>query len=317
MRGQILQTLRDGGEVSGQALSAQLGVSRAAVGKHIKALREEGYVINATPRRGYRFISAPDILSAAEIGCFLAKREAGWQIHCYDELASTTAVLRGWAEQGAPHGTVLIAEQQTAGRGRLDRAWHSPPGSGLWMSYLLRPPITPQLAQTITLTSACAVALALAKFGFTARIKWPNDVLSKDGLKLVGIKSEMCADMDGVQWLVTGIGVNINTESFPPPLNQTATSLALLGGRQLPRAPIAAAILDEVYSLYHILLSEGFAPIREIWLKHAVSLGREIRVTDLREEYTALARDLDEHGYLIVERNGQLQTVASGDIWLD
>jgi BirA family biotin operon repressor/biotin-[acetyl-CoA-carboxylase] ligase len=317
MREQILRLVRENGEISGQHLSQRLGVSRAAVAKHIKALRGAGYAIEAAPRRGYRFVSAPDILSAAEIGCFLQEQAAGWRIHYYPELPSTTAVLRGLAGEGAPHGTVLIAERQLAGEGRLERSWFSPPQSGLWMSFLLRPPLSPQLAQTMTLLSACATALVLDKLGLAARIKWPNDVLAPNGQKLCGIKSEMCADMDGVHWLVTGLGLNINIRDFPPPLHKTASSLYLIGGRMLPRAPIAAALLDELYRLYQTLLKQGFAPIRELWLNYAVSLGQTVRVSNAREEYHAIARGLDENGYLLVEQAGQLKTVTSGDILLE
>jgi len=314
MREQILKLLRGAEEVSGQALSEQLGISRAAVAKHVKILRGEGYDISAAPHRGYRFISAPDVLSAAEIACYLSEPQAGWQIHYFAELNSTTTLLRNRAEQGAPHGTVIIAEQQTEARGRLNRGWYAPPDSGLWMSYLLRPPFSPQLAQTITLTSACAVALALERLGFRCGIKWPNDILSPTGLKLCGIKSDICADMDSVQWLITGIGLNINTSSFPQTLEKKAGSLYLLSGHKQARAPIAAAILDELYRLYQILLAQGFKPIREIWLQYAVSLGQEVRISDINEEYTAQALDLDENGYLLVERNGQMQTIISGDI---
>jgi len=317
MRDKILRVLRESGEISGEVLSRRLGISRAAIAKHIKALRGQGYEIAAAPRRGYRFLNAPDNLRPAEIACFLQEKAAGWIIHYYEELSSTTAVLRQMANEGAPHGAVLIAERQTAGEGRLDRSWFSPANSGLWMSFLLRPPISAQLAQTMTLLTACATALVLDKLGFASRIKWPNDVLSVNGQKLCGIKSEMCADLDGVRWLVTGLGLNINTTCFPPPLDSNATSLYLLGGRILPRAPIAAALLDELFRLYNTLLDQGFAPIRELWLNYAVSLGQRVRVSNTREEYYAIARGLDENGYLLVEREGQLKTVTSGDITID
>ena len=317
MRELILQIMREKGEISGEELARRLGVSRAAIAKHIKALRAEGYCIEAAPRRGYRFLSAPDVLSAAEIGCFLREQAAGWRIQYCQELPSTTAVLRGLATEGAPYGTVLIAEQQTAGEGRLDRSWFSPPHSGLWISFLLRPPLSPQLAQTMTLLAACAVVRVLDDLGFAPRIKWPNDVLSANGLKLCGIKSEMCTDMDSVKWLITGLGLNINIPAFPPPLDATASSLYLLGGRALPRAPIAAALLDEVYRLYQMLLNQGFAPIRELWLSYAVSLGQTVRISNMREEYHAIARGLDENGYLLVERDGQIKTVTSGELTID
>jgi BirA family biotin operon repressor/biotin-[acetyl-CoA-carboxylase] ligase len=185
------------------------------------------------------------------------------------------------------------------------------------MSFLLRPPFSPQLAQTMTLLTACATARVLENLGFACRIKWPNDVLSSSGMKLCGIKSEMCADMDSVKWLVTGLGLNINIPSFPPPLASQATSLYLLGGRILPRAPLAAALLDELHRLYQTLLNQGFAPIRELWLDYAVSLGQKVRVSSITEEYHAIACGLDENGYLLVEHEGQQKTITSGDIILD
>ena len=315
MRGQILNLLRHNQEISGEDIARKLGISRVAIAKHITALREAGYHIDATTGRGYNFISAPDILSAEEIGFYLAPNSP-WRIHYYAETDSTNIQIRKLAEAGAPGFSVAVAEMQTAGQGRLNRTWHSTPGQSLFLSYLLRPNLPPQLAQTITLTSACAVVAALARFGFKCQIKWPNDVLGADNRKLCGIKSEMRADMDAVEWLLCGIGININIDSFPLPLSQTATSLQLLGGKPLKRAPIAAALLEEIERLYALLCNDGFAPIREIWLQHAVSLGQTVRVSNTREEYLAIARDLDADGYLLVERDGKLETLRGGDIWL-
>ncbi|MCL1974759.1 MAG: biotin--[acetyl-CoA-carboxylase] ligase [Firmicutes bacterium] len=316
MREQILQILREGGEISGEKLSCQFGISRAAIAKHIKALRAEGYIINAVPRRGYSFISAADTLSAAEINCFLREKAASWQIHYKKELPSTNSKLRNLAVQGAPHGTVVIAEHQLAGAGRFNRSWFSPPHSGIWMSFLLRPALSPQIAQTMTLLTACAVARVLKSLGYACGIKWPNDVLCQNGRKLCGIKSEMCIDMDSVQWQITGLGLNVNISEFPPPLHNSATSLYLLGKSVIQRAPLAAALLDEIYRLYQILLQQGFAPLRQIWLSYAVSLGQLVRISNMHEEYYAIARGLDENGYLLVERAGQIQTVSGGDVFI-
>ena len=316
MREHILRLLRGQAEVSGQELSQRLHISRAAVAKHVKALRQAGYEIAASPGRGYRFMSAPDTLQAAEIASLLREQQAGWDIHYYEEVPSTTALLRERAAAGAPHGTVLVAESQRAGEGRLERAWYSPPGVGLWLSFLLRPPLTAQLAQTMTLLTACAVARVLERCGIAVGIKWPNDLLAPDGRKLCGIKSELYLDLDSVKWLVTGLGLNIDNESFPPELADKATSLFLLAGRKLPRAPLAAALLDELYRLYQTLLLEGFEPIRAIWLDYAVSLGQTVRVSNAQGEYYAVARGLDENGYLLVERAGRMETVTSGDILL-
>lgn len=315
MRKQILRLLRTGEQISGEALSRELGISRAAIGKHIKALRQAGYQIEASPGCGYRLLSIPDILSAEEIGCYLAA-DTPWKIHYHASLDSTNNEIRRLAEADAPGFSVVIAETQTAGQGRLDRTWHSAPQAGLWLSYLLRPKMPPQLAQTMTLTSACAVVAALSRFGFACRIKWPNDVLGPDGRKLCGIKSEMRSTMDEVEWLLCGIGININNLSFPEPLDQTATSLRILKGEPLPRAPLAAALLEELERFYAVLCREGFAPIRQLWLRDAVSLGQRVRVSNWHEQFYAIAQDLDENGCLIVERDGQRQILSSGDILL-
>ncbi|MEG2212855.1 MAG: biotin--[acetyl-CoA-carboxylase] ligase, partial [Clostridiales bacterium] len=217
MRAAILELLKSQEQISGELISSKLHISRAAVAKHIKILRQAGYQIEASPKTGYRLIGSADILSEAELTPLLNPRDL-WKIHCFAELPSTNTHLRKLAEQNAADHTIIIAEQQTAGQGRLNRSWYSENRKSLLTSLLLRPPIPPTAARTITLTTAIAICTALRKLGIDAWIKWPNDILSGSGKKLCGIKSEMRCDMDNTEWLIVGIGLNINNQDFPDEL---------------------------------------------------------------------------------------------------
>ncbi|MDR2712504.1 MAG: biotin--[acetyl-CoA-carboxylase] ligase [Clostridiales bacterium] len=314
MRKQILEILRGYPHISGEEISRRLHISRAAVAKHVKALRLEGYHINAVTGKGYEFICAPDKLLPAEIAGHLPL-DTPWRLQYIAETTSTNILLREMAEAGAPEYTALIAESQNAGQGRLDRSWHSPPGEAMFLSVLLRPKIPPQVAQTMTLTAACAVQETLADFDIYCFIKWPNDILSANGLKLCGIKTEMRADMDSVAWLITGIGLNINNALFPAELTETATSLRLITGKSMDRTAVTAAVLRHLAENYQLLVREGFAPIRDKWKHHASMLGKEVTVDNNGIKISGIALDLNEMGHLLIEqKDGQVITVTTGDV---
>ncbi len=317
MRYKIIKALRLNSQISGQELADQLGISRAAVAKHINVLRKEGYQIEALSGQGYSLVYAPDILNADEVSSYLAANSyLNWQITYQEQVNSTNRQLKMQAVDGAPQGLVLVAESQMAGEGRLSRSWYSPALGGLWFSLLLRPTFGPQLAQTITLMMACAIADALNDLGFAAGIKWPNDILI-NGRKLCGIKSEICADIDNVSWLVSGIGLNINISEFPPDLADIATSLKMLSGQSYKRAEILAKLLAKIDYYYQILQEQGFEPIRQVWLKYALYLGEQIFISGINGKYPALAIDLAEDGQLIIDNNGQIEKIHGGDILLD
>lgn len=230
----LLDLLAAAGEdwVSGEAISTQLGISRAAVWKQVEALRAGGYAVEAAPRRGYRLAARPDRLSVLEIEAGLRTERFGRPVEAHEVIGSTNERAKELARQGAPEGLLVTAEQQTAGKGRLGRPWQTPAGRALALSLLLRPLIPPTLAPRLTLVAAVAVAEAVrAETGLPVGIKWPND-LQIAGRKLCGILTEMEAEIEQVRFVVLGIGLNVNQTlaEFPPELRETATSLRLALG---------------------------------------------------------------------------------------
>ncbi len=316
MREAILNLLKSQEEISGQFISEQLQISRAAVAKHIQILRKEGYQIQASTKKGYRLLALADVLTPAEITPFLQDKSL-WQLQYCGELPSTNTLLRQMAEQGAADHTILLAEQQTAGQGRLDRSWYSESHMGLLCSLLLRPPLSPTVARAITLTAAVAICAALRQLAVDAYIKWPNDILSSSGKKLCGIKSEMRCDMDSVQWLLVGFGLNINNQQFPPELQAIAGSLATETGKHFCRAEVAATCFNSFEQHYRLFLEQGFGALRPLWLKQAVSIGKQVKISSPGGILlTGIARDIDEDGCLLLECAGQLKTINCGDMLL-
>ena len=301
--------------VSGEAISGKLGLSRAAVWKHVNALRGQGYRIEAVSARGYRLTAIPDRLGSLEIGPLLNTQELGQVLHFSEELPSTNDRARELADAGADHGEVVIAESQTAGRGRRGRTWASPAGRNLYLSVVLRPNLPPQRAPEITLVASVAACDACRKAGVEAGIKWPNDLLV-GGRKVAGILTELSAEPDLVHWVVLGIGVNLNSgpADFPAELRGVATSLSIERGQPVPRALFAAALLSELEQWLDRHASEGFAPIRAAWCERSVTLGREVRVDADGGELTGVAEDIDASGALLVRGKGGLVRIVSGDV---
>ena len=317
MRSDVLELLRAaGGYVSGEKMAEQLGVTRAAVWKKIAALRDAGYDISSAPRSGYILRSAPDRLIEPEIVKGLQTKLVGREIICYDAIDSTNIVLKELARQGAENGTVVVADTQGTGRGRMERAFFSPPGKGIWVSILLRPDFLPQEAPKCTLMAAVAVAQAMEKFGLRAAIKWPNDILH-DGRKLVGILTEMSAEMDRVNYIVIGIGINVNIaeEDFPEELRPIATSLMQMKGEPLSRVAFLQELLRELDVLYADVQRAGFAPVLAAWKKYAVTLGQQVRVLGPGgETFEGTAADIDAEGALLIDTEEEQRRVLAGDV---
>jgi BirA family biotin operon repressor/biotin-[acetyl-CoA-carboxylase] ligase len=313
----VLAFLAEAGDdfVSGEAMSGKLGLSRAAVWKHVNALRGQGYRIEAVPARGYRLTAIPDRLGALEIGPLLNTQDLGQTLHCSDELPSTNDRARELADAGASHGEVVVAESQSAGRGRRGRNWASPPGRNLYLSVILRPNLPPQRAPEITLVASVAACDACRKAGVEVGIKWPNDLLV-GGRKVAGILTELSAEPDLVHWVVLGIGVNLNSGpgDFPAELRGQATSLSIERGQPVPRALFAAALLSELEQWLDRHAAEGFGPIREAWRERSVTLGREVRVDAEGGEISGVAEDIDASGALLVRGKSGLARVVSGDV---
>jgi len=299
--------------ISGEELSRTLNISRSAVWKQIKAMREFGFIISAEASRGYRLISAPDMLLALSISPLLKSERIGKKIISLEETVSTNSVAFRMAEEGAAEGSVVIAECQTAGKGRLGRNWASPPGVNLYCSIILRPPIQPVAAPQLTFLSVVAVARAIEKLtALQARIKWPNDILI-DGKKVAGLLNEMSAETDKVNFVILGIGVNLNmtAEHFPAGLRHPATSLFIESGERVDRTAFTAVLLQELDSLYATFLSQGYAPARREWLQRSRLEGVMVTVTDNNSVRRGLVTGIDEYGALLLDSGEQ---ILSGDV---
>lgn len=317
----LLARLREraGQFVSGSELAELLGVSRAAIGKRIASLREAGYELEAVHNRGYRLSAEPDAIDAATVQPQLATAWLGRVYFSHGRVRSTNDLARELARDGAPHGTVVVAEAQDAGRGRLGRAWHSPAGEGLYFSAVLRPRLDPASAPPLSL--AAAVALAEAVRGFLGRppaLKWPNDLLV-GGRKLAGILIEMEAEPGRLAHLVLGIGLNVNAASFPDELAERATSIRLERGSPVRRAPVLASILHALERWVDRLEAEGPAPVCAAWLELAELVGRQVTVTVSAgaEPLHGIALGLDERGALRLElADGRVEVVTAGELTL-
>lgn len=317
-RDQILSLFRrKGGDfLSGQEISQALNISRAAVWKQVEQLRELGFEIEARRSRGYRLIKGPDLLLVSDIEDGLVG-EIDWSVHCLAETGSTNQDLRQMAEQGAAEGTVLVADRQSAGRGRLGRRWESPAGVNLYCSILLRPHIPPQQAPQMTFISAVATAEALIEtFQLPVRVKWPNDLLV-GGRKIAGMLNELSAESEQVHFVLLGIGVNLNMqeEQFPDDLRYPATSVLLECGQPVERLLFVRNLLQQIDDLYRIYRDEGFWAIRRRWEGLSDLLDCAVRV-DLNpgtREGTVVG--LDDDGALRLQlENGQIERILAGDV---
>lgn len=313
----ILELLRrQEGFLSGEDIGRELSITRAAVWKGIKKLREEGYEIEAVTNRGYRLTNPETMYNKRELEQGLKTKTMGQTIYFYEETDTTNNRARELALEGAPEGTLVVAEKQTAGRGRRGKVWESPLGTGIWMSLVLRPQIAPAEASVLTLLCGLATAEAIeAETGLSAGIKWPNDILI-NGKKAVGILTEMDCEMSEVHFVIPGIGINVNTASFPPEIADIATSLYLECGKTVSRRRLVHKVLERLEEHYETFLRTGsFAAMLEDYRKLCITLGKEVHVLG-REPFFAEALDITPEGELLVRRadNGKEEVVFSGEV---
>lgn len=313
----ILELLRrQEGFLSGEDIGRELSITRAAVWKGIKKLREEGYEIEAVTNRGYRLTNPETMYNKRELEQGLKTKTMGQSIYFYEETDTTNNRARELALEGAPEGTLVVAEKQTAGRGRRGKVWESPLGTGIWMSLVLRPQIMPAEASVLTLLCGLATAEAIkAETGLSAGIKWPNDILI-NGKKAVGILTEMDCEMSEVHFVIPGIGINVNTASFPPEIADIATSLYLECGKTVSRRRLVHKVLERLEEHYETFLRTGsFTAMLEDYRKHCIILGKEVHVLG-REPFFAEALDITPEGELLVRRadNGKEEVVFSGEV---
>jgi BirA family biotin operon repressor/biotin-[acetyl-CoA-carboxylase] ligase len=317
---QILATLRAAspGLASGSDLAHQLGISRAAVWARIEALRELGYEIDASPHRGYRLISTPDVLHADDLLSRLGGRQiVGRDVQVFKETTSTNDVAERLAWDGVGEGVVVFAETQTKGRGRLGRRWVATHGRGLLFSVLLRPDLAPQGVTQVMVAAGTAVARAIRRSTkLNPQIKWPNDILI-GSKKVAGILTEMQAELDRVKYVCLGIGVNVNQNAgdFAPELRRMATSLKIESGQAQKRSDLAIAILQELDADYGRIRAGQFAAVADEWESQCATLGRQVRIVQGSRIVEGQAESLDNEGGLLVRTEyGRLERIISGDV---
>ncbi len=319
MRKTIVEMLKNAGEnfISGESIAGELKISRTAVWKHIQKLREHGYEIISREKCGYKLKDAPDLLLPSEIQIGLDTKIIGLNMEYYPSVDSTNRVAKALAYHGAEEGTIVVAEEQTGGKGRLDRTFYSPRGKGIWFSVILRPKILPKEAPKCTLMAAVAVAEAMNRFNLKAQIKWPNDIMF-NWRKLVGILTEMTGEIGKITYLVIGVGINVNIkrDEFPEEIQGVATSLLEMSGEPLSRVVLFRAVLEEFDKLYIEVKALGFDRVIERWKKYNVTLGKQIQVISAGdgETFTGKAVDLNSDGALVVETAQGRRTVYAGDV---
>ena len=317
MKARILALLRERGEhVSGQELCERFGVSRTAVWKAIGQLKKEGYRIEAVQNRGYLLIEESELFGQHELESRMDTKWAGHPVVYYDTLGSTNLQAKLDAENGAAQGTLVVADMQTAGRGRRGRSWSSPPGTNVYYTLILKPDISPDKASMLTPVMGLAVAEGIRRTsGLEAMIKWPNDIVIH-GKKVCGMLAEMSVERDFIHYVVIGVGINVGQQEFPEEIAATATSLSRECGTKVPRGKLIVNVMKAFEEYYGIFLeSENLSGLMETYDRLLVNYGRQVRVLDPKGEFDGIARGINEQGELRVERkDGSVENVYAGEV---
>lgn len=317
MKNEILQLLKKNEEfISGQQLCDHFQVSRTAVWKVMEQLKKEGYEIEAVRNRGYRLKESPDVVSEAEILSFLDTKWAGRKVICYKETDSTNNRAKESGEKGGAHGTLFVSDKQSAGKGRRGRTWESPEGTSIYMTLLLRPDLMPDKAPMLTLVMGLAAVEGIRETsGACAQIKWPNDIVI-DGKKVCGILTEMATEIDYINYVVIGVGINANERRFAGEIENTAVSIRLATGRSCMRAKLIASVLRHFEKNYELFLKSGdLSGLQADYNKLLVNRGQDVRVLEPGHEYEARAEGISETGELIVTLpGGEKRRVFSGEV---
>lgn len=316
MKAEILTILKDtDGYVSGQELCERFGVSRTAVWKAMNQLKKEGYEIESVQNKGYHLVKTPDILSKNELVSIRKTKWVGTEICYFDVTDSTNTQAKSLGEGDAPNGTLVVAGKQESGRGRRGRSFESPAGTGIFMTLLLRPEIEPQNASMLTLVSALAVAKGIEHMvDLPVQIKWPNDIVI-NGKKVCGILTEMSAQMDYVNYIVIGIGINVGNEEFPEEIKDVATSIYLESGKHVNRAMLIKKIWEEFEDYYELYeKTQDLSSLVKEYDSYLVNRGQKVRVLDSKEPYEGKAMGITDRGELIVDTWEARRLVSAGEV---
>lgn len=317
MKNKIIKILKENKNkyISGELISEMLEVSRTSIWKHISALRKEGYIIESASRKGYKLISSPDILDIEKIKRTLSTKYIGKNIYYYDSIDSTNKEARKLATN-QEKGVILISEEQTMGKGRLGRSWVSPKYKGIWMSLILKPDIAPEEAPKITQIAAAGVTNALDKIGIENSIKWPNDIVIGKK-KACGILTEMSGEIGRLNFIIIGIGINVNLDrdDMPQEIEDIATSLKIESGRYISREDIIKNILNEFEYLYEDFLNtNSMNKTLQICRNKSALLGRTVRLINGDKTRKVRVIDIDDKGRLVIEGNSRIEKIISGEI---
>lgn len=315
MKRKILELLKSNTDyISGQQLCDRFGVSRTAVWKAVNQLKKDGYKIEAVQNKGYKLLDAADILSVEEIKSCMHNTWAAQSVYYYDEVDSTNDKAKQLAEAGEPHGTLVVAEKQTLGKGRRGKGWVSPPGTSIYMTILLKPQFAPNSASKLTLVMALAVVKGVEEItNMPCQIKWPNDIIINKK-KICGILTEMQAEPDYIQHVVIGAGINVNLEKIPDEIADMATSLYATCGRKFLRAEIIAAVMRHFEYFYNIFVqTEELSALMKEYNAHLVNIGQPVKVLNPKCEFTGIAEGINKEGELLVRtEHGEIVCVYAG-----
>ncbi len=300
--------------LSGEEISKRLGCSRAAIWKHIQELKRKGYIIEARSRRGYRLVERPDLVEPEELMVYLKAPTFGREVRYFKSVPTTQTIAHQWAKEGAKEGALVIAEEQTAGKGRLGNRWFSPSKQGIWTSLILRPSISINEASHITILSSFAIYKAIWKYTkLPLQLKWPNDLLIK-GKKICGILTELKGEQDQLDYLVVGVGINVHRTDHLSHVNKAITSLSREWGRPIRRAALLAVILEEWERWYRLYLRQGFQPIKQNWEQLTQIVGKNITARTPKGKVTGVVQGMNHLGALILETNTGIKEIYSADI---
>ena len=316
MKKEILSLLKNTEDyVSGQELCERFSVSRTAVWKTIKRLKEEGYDIEAVQNRGYRLRKDADVLSAQELEEALQNSFVSGNIVYFDTTDSTNTQAKILAEQGAVHGTLVVADCQNAGKGRKGRGFDSPAGQSVYMSLLLRPDVLPNNASMLTLVAALAVEHGIWEVTKTkAKIKWPNDIIL-NGKKVCGILTETSMQEDGICHIIIGIGINVQNTSFPEEISDVATSLYLETGEKTNRVALIESILRAFEDYFaRFCKTQDMSLLLEEYQALLINRGQKVRVLDPTDPYEGIAQGITKRGELLVDTDDGVKKVAYGEV---
>lgn len=319
MKEKIIELLKQNKNnfISGQKISESLGVSRAAIWKYINSIKEDGYKIESVSRKGYKLVSSPDLLTFEEIKDTLNTKYIGRNIVYLESVDSTNNEAKKLANKDVVEGTVVIAEEQIMGKGRLGRNFISPKYKGIWMSIILTPDINPMNVPKITQVAAASVIMGLKKNGIKAFVKWPNDIVIS-GKKICGILTEMSGEINKVNYVIVGIGINVNVEEdeFTEEIRDIASSLKIQSGKTINRKEVVSSVLNYFEELYEeFVTKENIDTSIKICKESSILLGKEIKIIERNNKFLAKALNLSNEGRLIIQHSdGKVEEIMSGEV---